>query len=94
MRRRGHRRPPRRAGVAGSAVDLDLVNETIRPKEAPKKWVFPTPAPRWIKLDEGTNNFNDRSDDADGAAKRSKRDLQRYLFQLLYGTFTRPVTAK
>ena len=35
-----------------TVVHLDSANETIRPVVDPKKWVFPNPAPRWIKLDE------------------------------------------
>jgi hypothetical protein len=31
-------------------LEVDEANETVRPKENPQKWVFPTPAPRWIKL--------------------------------------------
>eukprot|EP00616_Rhizochromulina_sp_CCMP1243_P007307 CAMPEP_0118970276 /NCGR_PEP_ID=MMETSP1173-20130426/7212_1 /TAXON_ID=1034831 /ORGANISM="Rhizochromulina marina cf, Strain CCMP1243" /LENGTH=254 /DNA_ID=CAMNT_0006919619 /DNA_START=116 /DNA_END=880 /DNA_ORIENTATION=- len=39
---------------SSKALEVDDTNETVRPRDKPHQWVFPNPAPRWIKLDTGS----------------------------------------
>lgn len=41
---------------ASRVLEVDAVNETVRPRDKPQQWVFPTPAPRWIKLETGPSS--------------------------------------
>eukprot|EP00614_Pseudopedinella_elastica_P011541 CAMPEP_0172601526 /NCGR_PEP_ID=MMETSP1068-20121228/21683_1 /TAXON_ID=35684 /ORGANISM="Pseudopedinella elastica, Strain CCMP716" /LENGTH=650 /DNA_ID=CAMNT_0013402537 /DNA_START=8 /DNA_END=1961 /DNA_ORIENTATION=- len=63
------------AGLGESAaVEVDAENETVRPKDRPLRWVFPTPAPRWLKLQAPHEHATaHREEGGEGGLGRARR---------------------